>query len=148
MTTIESTNNENSAASAEQAGQGAPEPKTAKKGATPRKRAPKGRRPAKEAKVLKTAKKAKTGKKAAAEAKKPSPASQKKASAPRGESKGAMILSMITRVKGATLAEIMEAAQWQSHSVRGFISTAGKKHGIQIESAKTEAGDRVYKLAK
>ena len=30
----------------------------------------------------------------------------------------------------------------------GFLSTAAKKHGLKIESAKTEAGDRVYPIAK
>jgi hypothetical protein len=70
------------------------------------------------------------------------------ATAPRAESKGAKILGMIQRPKGATLAEIMKATHWQAHSVRGFISTASKKHGIKIESAKTDAGDRVYKTAK
>lgn len=30
---------------------------------------------------------------------------------------------MIARAKGATLAEIMTATDWQAHSVSGFIST-------------------------
>lgn len=34
------------------------------------------------------------------------------------------------------------------HSVRGFLSTAAKKHGLKIESTKTEAGDRVYQIKK
>ena len=55
---------------------------------------------------------------------------------------------MIARAKGATLAEIMKATDWQAHSVRGFISTAGKKHDLKIESAKNQNGDRVYTLAK
>jgi hypothetical protein len=42
----------------------------------------------------------------------------------------------------------MKATDWQAHSVRGFLSTAAKKHGLKIESAKTEAGERVYKIAK
>jgi hypothetical protein len=29
-----------------------------------------------------------------------------------------------------------------------LISTAGKKHGVAIESAKNEAGERTYKIAK
>ncbi len=55
---------------------------------------------------------------------------------------------MIARAKGATLAEIMKATDWQAHSVRGFISIAAKKHNINIESSKNDAGDRVYKTAK
>jgi hypothetical protein len=70
------------------------------------------------------------------------------AAAPRAESKGAKILEMIGRPKGATLAEIMKATGWQAHSVRGFISIAGKKHNVRIESAKNEAGDRIYSIAR
>ena len=42
----------------------------------------------------------------------------------------------------------MKATDWQAHSVRGFISTAAKKQGIKVESAKNEAGERVYKTAE
>jgi len=31
---------------------------------------------------------------------------------------------------------------------RGFLSTAAKKHGLKIESAKKDGGGRVYRLAK
>jgi hypothetical protein len=71
-----------------------------------------------------------------------------KAATPRAESKGAKILEMIARAKGATLAEIMKATDRQAHSVRGFISTAGKKHGMKIESAKNDAGERTYRTSK
>src|SRR5689334_4020303 len=70
------------------------------------------------------------------------------ASRPRAESKGAKILELIGRPKGATLAEIMKATAWQAHSVRGFLSTAWKKRGTKIESAKNDAGDRVYQIKK
>jgi hypothetical protein len=40
----------------------------------------------------------------------------------------------------------MKATDWQAHSVRGFLSTAAKKHGIKIESAKNEAGERAYSV--
>ncbi len=63
----------------------------------------------------------------------------------RPESKGAKILELIARAKGATLAELMKSTGWQSHSVRGFISNARKTRGAKIESSKNEAGDRVYK---
>ena len=46
------------------------------------------------------------------------------------------------------LVDSMKATDWQPHSVRGFISTAAKKHAIKIESTKNEAGDRVYKIVK
>ena len=106
--------------------------------ATQKKGAPKAK---KGAKAAKPKKQAKAGKKA-----KPAPA--KETSTPRAESKGAKILELIGRPKGASLAEIMKATDWQAHSVRGFLSTAAKKHGLKIESTKTEAGDRVYQIKK
>jgi len=144
MKNNEATKATETAAVAEQGAHVAPEKAPSKKGATQKKGAPKGQKTAKGAKTKAAApkKEAKVAKKAA------KPARTKKASAPRAESKGAKILEMIGRAKGATLAEIMKAAGWQAHSVRGFISIAAKKHSINIESAKNEAGDRVYRTAK
>jgi Protein of unknown function (DUF3489) len=122
---------------------GAPENAPSKKGASQKKGAPKGQHAAKRGKTKPAAKKkAKTGKKAA------KPGRTRKVSTPRAESKGAKILEMIGRAKGATLAEIMKATDWQAHSVRGFLSTAAKKHNLKIESAKNQAGERVYTIAK
>jgi hypothetical protein len=104
---------------------------------------PKGQKAAKKAN---TKKEAKAGKKVGKKATKPAPT--KEASTPHAESKGAKILALIGRPKGASLAEIQKATDWQAHSVRGFLSTAAKKHGLEIESAKTEAGDRVYQVKK
>ena len=120
----------------------APEKASPKKAATQKRGAPKGQETAKgtKAKAVAPKKVAKAAKRAA----KP----ERKATAPRAESKGAKILDMIARAKGATLAEIMKATDWQAHSVRGFISIAAKKHSINIESSKNDAGDRVYKTAK
>jgi hypothetical protein len=42
----------------------------------------------------------------------------------------------------------MKATDWQAHSVRGFLSTAAKKHGLKIESAKSDSGDRAYHIEK
>jgi hypothetical protein len=47
---------------------------------------------------------------------------------------------MMKRVKGATLAEIIEATGWQAHTVRGFVSILGSKGGEKVESSKTAAG--------
>jgi hypothetical protein len=62
----------------------------------------------------------------------------------REGSKAAIIMSLIA--KGATLHELMTVAGWQAHSVRGFLSTAGKKYGINIESTRDKAGERFYKI--
>ena len=135
MKNNEATDTTQAAAVAEQGAHVAPEKAPLKKGATQKKGAPKGQKNAKSAKT-------KAGKKAA------KPARTKEASTPRAESKGAKILALIGRAKGATLAEIMKATDWQAHSVRGFISTAAKKNRIKIESSKNDSGDRVYKIAK
>jgi hypothetical protein len=151
MTTAETNTTDKPAALAAQGAHVAPEKAPAKKAASQKNGAPKAK---------KTAKGAKQGAKAKAAPKKTATAgakgsnkaakstAAKKATAPHAESKGAKILEMIARAKGATLAEIMKATEWQAHSVRGFISTAGKKHGVKIESAKNDAGERTYKIAK
>jgi hypothetical protein len=138
-----STEETNTAATvAERGAHVAPEKTSPRKGATRKKGAPKGRKTAKGAKAKAAApnKQAKAGKKAAEP--------KRKATATRAESKGAKILDLIGRAKGATLTEIMKVTKWQAHSVRGFLSTAAKKHGLKIESAKNEAGERVYKVGK
>jgi hypothetical protein len=119
------------AAVAEQGAHVAPEKATAKKVASQKKDAPKGQKTAKGAKPKKTAKPA------------------RKAAAPRAESKGAQILALIRRPKGATLAELAKVTGWQNHSIRGFLSgTVGKKMGLAVESTKREDGGRVYSIKK
>src|SRR5438067_1080573 len=148
MKTAEVTTTEDTAAVAEhaatvgeQSAPVAPEKPPPKKRATQKKGVPKGQKAAKGGKA-KPKKEAKAGKKAE------KPALAKEASMPRAESKGAKILALIGRPKGASLAEIQKATDWQAHSVRGFLSTAAKKHGLKIESTKTDAGDRVYQIKK
>jgi hypothetical protein len=70
----------------------------------------------------------------------------KGASTAREGSKKAKVLDMMRRKDGATLKEIMAAAAWQAHSVRGFISIAGKKLGLKIESTKRKDGERGYQI--
>jgi hypothetical protein len=65
----------------------------------------------------------------------------------REGSKKAIVLELLRRPEGATLADIMSATGWQSHSVRGFISGAlGKKMGLTVESLKTAEGARAYRI--
>jgi Protein of unknown function (DUF3489) len=68
------------------------------------------------------------------------------ASTPKRGDKGAAILALIQRNGGATAAELMEATGWQPHSVRGFLSTASKKQGLNIASARRDDGQRVYNV--
>jgi hypothetical protein len=56
------------------------------------------------------------------------------------------VLALLQRAKGATLTEIREATSWQAHSVRGFISTLGKKMGLAVTSTKRADGARVYSV--
>jgi hypothetical protein len=51
----------------------------------------------------------------------------------------ATVIALLERAGGATLGEIMAATAWQKHSVRGFISTLGSKHGYTIVSTRREA---------
>jgi hypothetical protein len=104
MKNAEATATDTAATVAEQGAHGAPEKASLKKGARQKKGAPKGPHAAKRGKTKPAAnKKAKTAKKPA------KPARPRKASTPRAESKGAKILEMIGRAKGATLMEIMKA---------------------------------------
>ena len=65
----------------------------------------------------------------------------------REGSKKAIVLDMLKRPDGATLQEIMSVTGWMAHSVRGFLSGAlGKKMGLAIESIKSGAGERVYRI--
>jgi len=59
----------------------------------------------------------------------------------------ATVVALLEREGGATLEEIMSATSWQKHSVRGFISTLGSKHGYTIVSARRETDKaRVYAI--
>jgi hypothetical protein len=62
--------------------------------------------------------------------------------------KKAEVIALMKRSKGATLAEIMKATDWQPHTVRGFVSILGSKGGEKIESSKNAGGERTYKIGK
>jgi hypothetical protein len=76
------------------------------------------------------------------------PAAKKDKPEARDGSKKATVLALLRREGGATLGEIAHATDWQLHSIRGFLSTLGKKTGLKVESIKGE-GDakRRYHIA-
>ena len=57
------------------------------------------------------------------------------------------MIEMLRRAEGATLAEIVEATHWATHTTRGFLAGAIKKKlGLIIESTKDDARGRIYRL--
>jgi hypothetical protein len=66
----------------------------------------------------------------------------------REGTKEALLVAMLRRPEGATVAQVIEATGWQPHTVRGAISGAlKKKRGLAVTSEKDEAGERVYRIA-
>jgi len=114
--------------------------------------APKKAASTKAASTRKAAPKAKTGKKTTSKktvAKATPDANAKTVTAKgRANSKKATVLNLLRRKDGATLGEIAKATGWMNHSIRGFISgTVGKRMGLKVESSKSDAGERTYKVA-
>ena len=60
--------------------------------------------------------------------------------------KSSLILKLLGRASGATVKELASAANWQDHSVRGFLSgTLKKKLGLIVISEIID-GSRHYKI--
>ena len=82
--------------------------------------------------------------KATKAAKSPKPAANAEA---RAGSKKEIVLKLLRRDQGATLTEIAKATDWQNHSIRGFLSAqVTKKMKLKVESTKSEAGERTYRI--
>lgn len=66
----------------------------------------------------------------------------------REGTKQALVIAMLRRPEGATIAEIVEATGWASHSTRGFMAGALKKKlGLTVASEKGEVRGRTYKIS-
>ena len=58
------------------------------------------------------------------------------------------ILNLLRRQKGATIADLCKATDWQAHSVRGFLSgTVRKRMELDLVVEKDANGLRRYRLA-
>lgn len=65
---------------------------------------------------------------------------------PRAGSKLAILLELLTRPEGATIAELATATGWQGHSIRGALSgILSKRYGVQVASEVIEGRGRVYR---
>jgi len=57
------------------------------------------------------------------------------------------VLGLLSKSEGVTIAEIMQATDWQQHSVRGFLAgTVKKKLGFTLTSSKAEGELRRYRI--
>ena len=66
----------------------------------------------------------------------------------RRQTKQALLIEMLQRPEGATIAELSAATGWQHHSVRGAISGAVKKQlDLEVTSEQVKERGRVYRIA-
>ena len=57
------------------------------------------------------------------------------------------MLSLLSRSDGASIAEMMQATDWQQHSVRGFLAgTVKKKLGLLLTTSKAAGDVRRYRI--
>ena len=67
---------------------------------------------------------------------------------PRAGTKQAMLIALLRKPEGATMAEIVAATGWLAHTARGAMSGAlGKKLGLLVTSVKEDRG-RVYRIGQ
>jgi hypothetical protein len=64
------------------------------------------------------------------------------------ETKQGMLLALLQRPDGATIAELAAAAGWQEHSVRGFLAGHIRKIGYALSSQKRDTGRRYLIIGK
>jgi hypothetical protein len=76
-----------------------------------------------------------------------------KSATPRGKSKGGgpskqdRVIGLLRRTQGTTIPAIMEATNWQAHSVRGFFAgVVRRKLGLKLVSEMVK-GQRTYRIA-
>ena len=57
------------------------------------------------------------------------------------------ILTLLSQPAGASIQEMMQATNWQQHSVRGFLAgTVKRKLGFSLNSEKPDDGARRYRI--
>jgi hypothetical protein len=67
----------------------------------------------------------------------------------RTRTKQDLLIHLLKRKSGASIAEIVTATGWQAHSVRGAISgTLKKKLGLMVSSERAADRGRVYRITE
>jgi DNA invertase Pin-like site-specific DNA recombinase len=57
------------------------------------------------------------------------------------------VLTLLSQPDGASIEEMMQATDWQQHSVRGFLAgTVKRKLGFSLISLKLDDGVRRYRI--
>ena len=57
------------------------------------------------------------------------------------------VLTLLSQSEGASIEEMMQATDWQQHSVRGFLAgTVKRKLGFSLTSLKPDGGVRRYRI--
>jgi hypothetical protein len=57
------------------------------------------------------------------------------------------VLTLLSQPAGASIDEMVQATDWQQHSVRGFLAgTVKKKLGFSLTSLKPDGGARRYRI--
>lgn len=67
--------------------------------------------------------------------------------APRAQTKSAIVQKLLSRSKGATLAELTNATKWQPHSARAFL-TGLRKKGIVLLREGRANGDTCWRIKR
>ena len=66
---------------------------------------------------------------------------------PPRTTKQELVLTLLSRPQGASIEDIMQATDWQMHSVRGFLAgTVKKKLGFTLTSSKANDEVRRYRI--
>jgi len=73
------------------------------------------------------------------------PASEPRAAPVNRITKSAAVQKLLSRNKGATLAEIMNATHWQPHSARAFLTGLRKKGIVLLRETRT-TGDTSWRI--
>lgn len=72
-------------------------------------------------------------------------ASSASASLPPRVTKSAAVIKLLSRNRGASIAEIMTATHWQPHSTRAFLTGLRKKGKVLLKEARKD-GESCYRL--